>query len=73
MEGGNMIVNFSQIYSGEKEVNLFEVETQNESYYIKNDISNWDVSDESSSEIHHYNDIEDNELRNALLIRDNDI
>ena len=68
-----MIINFSQIFSEENEINLFELESQQRVYYLKNDSRNWEVRDEYSSEMHHYNDIEDDEIRNSLLIKDNDI
>lgn len=73
MEEAKMIINFSQIFSEESEVNLFELESQEGSYYLKNESGTWKVVDEYFSEIHHYNDIEDDEIRNSLLIKDNDI
>ena len=56
-----------------KLIYLFELESQQRVYYLKNDSGSWEVRDKYSSEMHHYNDIEDDEIRNSLLIKDNDI
>ena len=73
MEENKMIINFSQLLSNEGEVYLQKLQPNNEFYYLNVTNFDWRKIDEEPSKSQHYNFIEDDEIRNSLLLKDNDL